>query len=156
MRINESVKVDASCEDVWNFIAEVDNYPKFLVGLTRWEVIGENRGGLGARFRTLIHIGAADVGGLIEVVEWHPPTDIAFTSVTGLDQRGRWRIRDAGEGRSRVEFRWAYGVAGGGLGGLIAERLAAPTLRRNLRQSLQALKRALEGDAGAAKTLAAS
>lgn len=146
MRLSASVKVDASPEDVWNFIAEVDNYPKFLVGLTRWEVVGERRGGLGARFRILINVGAADVGGLIEVVEWHPPSDFAFTSVTGLDQRGRWRVREASDGRTRVEFRWAYGVAGGGIGGLVAERLAAPGLRRRLRRSLERLKSILEGE----------
>jgi uncharacterized membrane protein len=146
MRLNSSVKVDATPEEVWNFISEPDNYPKFLVGLTRWEVVGERRGGLGARFRTLINVGAADVGGLIEVVEWHPPSDIAFTSVTGLDQRGRWRIREASDGRTRVEFRWAYGVAGGGIGGLVAERIAAPGLRRRLRRSMGRLKTILEGE----------
>ncbi|MGZ5309211.1 MAG: SRPBCC family protein [Solirubrobacterales bacterium] len=146
MRINESTRVDASAEEVWNFLADFTNYPGFMVGLTRWEPVGERTSGFGARFRLLIHVGAADVGGLIEVVEWHQPTDIAFTSVTGIDQRGRWRIREGRDNTTRVEFRWAYGVAGGGIGGIVAERLAAPTLRRNLRRSLSRLKLALEGE----------
>ena len=42
---------------------------------------------------------------------------MAWTSVTGVDQRGRWRLREAGDGRTRVEFRFAYGVAGAGIPG---------------------------------------
>ena len=41
-----------------------------------------------------MHVGSADVGGLIEVVEYHPPGDLAWTSITGIDQRGRWRLRE--------------------------------------------------------------
>ena len=50
----------------------------------------------------------------------------------------------AGEGRTRVSFRFAYGVAGGGIAGLIAERVAARSLRRRFRHSLLNLKRDLE------------
>lgn len=145
MRINEAIEIRAPMRDVWDFLADFTNYPEFMVGLTRWELIGKQSAGLGARFRLLIHAGSTDVGGKIEVVEWSEPTDIAFTSVTGIDQRGRWRLRRAREGVTRVEFRWAYGVAGGGIAGLIAERLAAPGLRRNLRRSLVQLQQAVEG-----------
>ena len=55
---------------------------------------------------------------------------MAWTSVTGVDQRGRWRLRRVGGGRTRVEFRFAYGVAGGGTVGWLAEMVAAPTLSR--------------------------
>jgi uncharacterized membrane protein len=92
----------------------------------------------------LLRVGAADVGGLIEIVEWQPEGDMAWSSVTGVDQRGRWRLRELGDGRTRVVFRFAYGVAGGGLAGLIAERVAAPGLSRRFHQSLINLKRAVE------------
>jgi uncharacterized membrane protein len=143
MRLQQSIDVEAPPQRVWDYLAEPSNYLDFMVSLTRWEVI-DRRGGVGDRFRMLIHVGAADVGGLIEVVEWNPPRDMAFTSVTGVDQRGRWRLRERGEGRTRVEFRYAYGVAGGGIAGLIAERISAPTMRRDLRRSLVELKRIIE------------
>ena len=69
---------------------------------------------------------------------------MAWSSVTGVDQRGRWRLRELGDGRTRVTFRFAYGVAGGGLAGLIAERVAAPALSRRFQHSLLALQRAVE------------
>jgi uncharacterized membrane protein len=70
--------------------------------------------------------------------------------VTGIDQRGRWRLRELGDGRTRVTFRFAYGVAGGGLAAVIAERVAAPALTRRFRQSLLNLKDALETERNSA------
>jgi len=144
MRLNESIVVSAPPKLVWEQIAEPSNYLHFMSGITRWEVEGERRQGIGARYRMLIRVGSAEVGGLIEVVEWAPERDLAWTSVLGVDQRGRWRLRELPDGRTRVELRYSYGVAGAGLFGWIAERVAAPSLGANLRRSLQRLKRLVE------------
>jgi uncharacterized membrane protein len=69
---------------------------------------------------------------------------MAWSSVTGVDQRGRWRLREIAPGRTRVELRFAYGVAGSGLIGWISEKVASPTLSAHLRRSLQQLKRQVE------------
>jgi uncharacterized membrane protein len=144
MRIEQKVTVDAPRHLVWEYVTEPANYPVFIEGLTRWEVAGEHHSGLGARYRMLIRVGAAEVGGLIEIVEWSEPGDMAWSSVTGVDQRLRWRIRRLDDGRSRVEFRFAYGVAGAGIAGWISEKAAAPTLRRHMRRSVNQLKRQVE------------
>ena len=117
MRLNESIVISAPRELVWDYIADPANYLHFMSGVTRWEVEGEQRTGLGARYRMLIRVGSAEVGGLIEIVECADARDMAWHSVTGVDQRGRWRLRDADGGRTRVEFRFAYGVAGAGIPG---------------------------------------
>jgi uncharacterized membrane protein len=146
VRIEQKITVDAPRHVVWEYVTEPANYPVFMEGLTRWEVAGDKHKGLGARYRMLLRIGAADVGGLIEVVEWQPEGDMAWSSVTGVDQRGRWRLRETSDGRTRVNFRFAYGVAGGGITGLIAERVAAPALSRKFHRSLLNLKRAVEAE----------
>ena len=144
MRISESIEVSVSPQEVWDYVAEPENYLRFMSGVTRWEIAGEKRSGLGSRFRMLIRVGAAEGGGLIEFVEWSEPRDMAWTSVTGIDQRGRWRIRALPDGRSRVELRYQYGVAGAGVFGLLAERVASPTLGRHIRRTLHQLKRQVE------------
>ncbi len=144
MRLNESVVISAPREAVWDYLADPQNYLRFMSGVTRWEVVGDQPSGLGARHRVLIRVGAAEVGGLIEIVEWSEPGDMAWSSVTGVDQRLRWRIRRLDDGRSRVEFRFAYGVAGAGIAGWISEKAAAPTLRRHMRRSVNQLKRQVE------------
>ena len=125
-------------------ISDPQRMLSFMSGVTRWEVVSEQPIGLGARYRMLIRVGSAEVGGLIEVVEFSEPRDMAWTSVTGLDQRGRWRVRKASGGRTRVELRMAYGVAGSGISGWIAERVAAPLVTTHIRRSLQQLKRLVE------------
>ena len=144
MRLNESVKISAPPQTVFGYIADPENYLRFLSGVTRWEVIGEKANGLGARYRLLLRVGAAEVGGLIEMVEWDEPYDIAWHSVTGVDQRGRFRIRGEDTNRCRVEFRFAYGVVGSGVAGLLTEFASAPTMRRHMRRTLQQLKRQVE------------
>lgn len=152
MRINSSTVVRASREDVWDLISDPETYREFMSGITRWELDGDGasdadgRMRLGSRIRMLIRVGSAQVGGLIEIVECKTGSDMAWSSVTGVDQRGRWRIRGAGEGKVRVELRFSYGVAGAGLSGVLAERVAKPIVERRLRSSLLALKKLAERD----------
>jgi uncharacterized membrane protein len=144
VRIKESTAIHASPEHVWEEIVEPDNYPRFMTGVTRWDVEGEIREGLGARYKMLLRVGSAEVGGLIEIVEEIPRRDLAWTSVTGIDQRGRWRLREGGSGITRVELRFSYGVAGAGLGGWLSEQVSAPLVRRQIKASLAELKRIVE------------
>ena len=148
MRVVASIEINAPPQAVWEFIDEPSRYLGFMSGITRWEVADpEHPRGLGARYRMLMHVGSAEVGGLVEVVEHLPPTDLAWTSIVGIDQRGRWRLRDRGlphAPRTHVELRLSYGVAGAGFFGWLAERAAAPTVRKPLRRSLQQLKRQVE------------
>jgi uncharacterized membrane protein len=151
VRIEEKVTIDAPRNLVWDYVTEPANYPVFMEGLTRWDIEGDRHTGLGARYRMLIRVGAAEVGGLIEIVEWQPDSDMAWSSVTGVDQRGRWRLREFSDGRTRVTFRFAYGVAGGGIAGLIAERVASISLRRRFKQSLENIKHAVESEQARAR-----
>jgi uncharacterized membrane protein len=144
MRVSESIDIGAPCEAVWAVISDPTRYLEFMSGVTRWEVASEKPTGLGARYRMLLLVGAAEIGGLIEVVEWSEPGDMAWTSVTGVDQRGRWRLRARPGGRTRVELRLAYGVAGSGIFGWIAEHVAARPVGDHLRRSLRQLKRLVE------------
>lgn len=145
MRITQSISIHASPAHVWEEIVEPDNYLRFMAGVTRWDVDGEIRTGLGARYRMLLRVGSAEVGGLIEIVEEIPERDLAWTSVTGIDQRGRWRLRERSPGITSAELRFSYGVAGAGIPGWVAEQVSAPIVRRQMKASLAELKRQVEG-----------
>jgi uncharacterized membrane protein len=146
MRVGAQLEIGAPRERVWAAVSDPRQVLSFMSGVTRWEVQGEEPAGLGARYRMLLRVGSAEIGGLIEVVEWDEPCDLAWTSVTGIDQRGRWRLRTLPGEHTRVELRLAYGVAGAGPAGWIAERIAAPAVSAHLRRSLHQLKRLVEQD----------
>jgi uncharacterized membrane protein len=145
MRVESKIEISAPPALVWQYVTDPSRYLHFMSGITRWEVVGSKRIGLGARYRMLLRVGSAEVGGLIEVVEFARHGDLAWTSITGIDQRGRWRLRPAHDGRATVTtLRLSYGVAGSGIWGWLADRVSAPTVRGHLRRSLQQLKRQVE------------
>ena len=144
MRATASRVVSAPLDTVWEIVSNPERALDFMSGITRWEVESDHPTGLGARYRMLLRVGSAEVGGLIEIVEWEPPRELAWTSVTGIDQRGRWRLRPAPGGRTRAEIRLAYGVAGGGIAGWIAERIAAPAVGSHLETTVDQLARLVE------------
>jgi uncharacterized membrane protein len=143
MRVEKRISVEASPSAVWDAVSELRDYPRFMAGITRWDVEGDKRSGLGARYAIRMRIGSAEIGGLIEVVELDEPFELAWTGVTGIDQRGRWRLRERDDGRTDVTLRLGYHAEGGVLGA-IAERFAAPIVGGNLRRSLERLKRQVE------------
>ncbi len=144
MRASAQTTVSAPLEAVWAIVSDPERALSFMSGVTRWEVQSEAPTGLGARYRMLMRVGSAEIGGLIEVVEWEPPRELAWTSITGIDQKGRWRLRPAPGGRSRAEIRLAYGVAGSGVAGWLAEQIAAPAVKSHLRSSARQLASLVE------------
>lgn len=144
MRVVATTEISAPAEAVWKLVSDPARYLEFMSGVTRWEVQSDEPKGIGARYRMLLLVGSAEIGGLIEVVEWTEGSDLAWNSVTGIDQRGRWRLRERTRGRTHVELRLSYGVAGAGLSGWISERLAGPIVSGHLRRSVQQLKRLVE------------
>jgi uncharacterized membrane protein len=143
MRVEQKRRIKASRETVWAWVCDPARYPEFMDGVSRWSVQGDKNTGRGARWDVRLKIGSAPVGGLVEVVEYDEPGDIAWNSVTGLTMRGRWRLRERGDGITEVNLRLAY-QAPGGVMGLIADRVAAPIVSRSLKRSLGNLQMLVE------------
>lgn len=143
MRLQECVEIQAPRQEVWDYISDAENHPLFMAGLTRWDVKKGHKLKKGSRIDMRMAVGSAQVGSLIEVVECDAPGDMAWTSVTGIDQRGRWRLRECGRDRTRVTLRLAYQTPGGLLGWLV-DRVAVRDVRGNVRRSLDALKDQVE------------
>ena len=83
------------------------------------------------------------VGGLMEVVEFDERRDLAWVGITGITLRGRIRLRDAGNGQTKVIFRLSY-QAPGGIWGYIADRVAVGQVNRIVGETLKRLKQIAE------------
>lgn len=143
MRVERRIVVNADRDTVWEVLSDPDRYPSFLAHLERWETLTEGPVRIGARYTVLWKIGSIPVGGIAEVVELDTARDLAWINITGVTQRGRFRLRDAGPGRTTVTFRLAYNSEGGLLG-LIADRVASRWVGRSLAESLKNLRRLVE------------
>jgi acyl-CoA synthetase (AMP-forming)/AMP-acid ligase II/uncharacterized membrane protein len=144
MRAEKDILIDASLEEIWELVSNPDHYDRFWHGLTRLERKNDEQG-LGARFALRMRIGSADVGGLIEIVECDENADMAWTSITGIDHRVRWRLREADDGRTRVVLRLSWDSPGGLLGST-ADRVAAPMVATTLEKTLKNLALELEDE----------
>jgi len=142
MRVQSSIRIDAPRERVWELVSNPRNYERFMEGARFWHLEGEPDTGPRARYTLRMRVRSAEIGGVVEVIEWDPPHELAWTSLTGIDQRGRWILHRDGSG-TEVIFRLGY-HAPGGLMALLADRIAAPFVRRNVAGSLASLKRLIE------------
>ena len=143
MRVAVHTEIAAPRQRVWDYIVDPDHHLEFMDGMTRWEAEGARRTGLGARVSMRMRVGSVQLGGLIEIVEFDPPCDMAWTSVTGVDHRGRWRLRPATADCTDVELRVTY-YAPGGIMGSVADLVAWPIVRGHLQRSLEKLKHRVE------------
>ncbi|MBI2700348.1 cyclase [Mycobacterium gordonae] len=143
MRVDRRIVVNAERDAVWKVLSDPDRYPSFLAHLERWETLTEGPVRVGARYTVLWKIGSIPVGGVAEVVECDTARDLAWINITGVTPPGRFRLRDAGPGRTSVTFRLAYNSEGGLLG-LIADRVASRWVSRSLAESLENLRRIVE------------
>jgi len=144
MRVERDILIDASPEQIWELVSDPGDYDRFWHGLTRLERKNDEQG-LGARFALRMRIGSADVGGLIELVECDEHADMAWTSITGIDHRVRWRLRESDDGRTRVVLRLSWDSPGGLLGS-VADRVAAPMVASTLEETLKNLALELEDE----------
>ena len=143
MRVQRQCVVNADRDTVWKVVSDPDCYPDFMASLRRWETVTEGPARVGARYTVLWQIGSVPIGGVIEVSEFDPARDLAWIGISGVSLRGRFRIRDAGNGRTKIVFRLAYESAGNLLG-IIADHVASRQVGRNMSETLKNLKRMVE------------
>jgi len=143
MRLDRRCVIDADPDSVWKVVSNPDCYPEFMASLERWETVTEGPPDVGSRFTVHWKIGSVPIGGVVEIVEFDHARDLAWIGITGITLRGRFRLRDAGDGRTKVNFRLAY-EAPGGIFGLIADRVAARQVGRNMSETLQRLRALIE------------
>jgi uncharacterized membrane protein len=142
MRVEESIRIAAPREEVWRYVSDPERYSEFMVGSSWSRVPGEPASGLRARSQIEIRVRSIDLGGVVEVVEWDPPHELAWTNITGIDQRGRWILRDCGA-ETETTLRVSYQVPGGFLA-VVASQLGRPLIQRDVRRSLEALTEAVQ------------
>jgi uncharacterized membrane protein len=143
MRVERRCTINADRDAVWKVVSDPGCYPSFMSNLQRWENATAGPPGVGARYTVHWKIGSVPVGGLIELVEFDDARDLAWVGITGVNLRGRIRLRDAAQGRTNVTFRLSY-QAPGGIWGYIADRVAVRQVGRTLADTLKRLKALVE------------
>ena len=124
----------AAASEIWELVTDPDNYDALLARDHAARARGTKQERARARAsRCGCAIGSADIGGLVEVVECDETRDMAWTSITGIDHRVRWRLRESDDGRHEGDAAAVAGTRPGGLLGNVADRLVGADGRDDTR-----------------------
>lgn len=143
MRFEHRVEINAPIEQVWDAFADPLSLAR-LVGsaMTITPASEGQQPGRDARYRVLMKIGAALVGGDMIIVEYTRPREFAWKGFTGVDHRLRLRLRPGAGGSTMVTLRFAYDAPG--VLGTAADLAAYPRLHSTLEHALTTAKHELE------------
>jgi carbon monoxide dehydrogenase subunit G len=138
-----STRIDATPEQVFDFIDDWRNAMRYMKRMTRWDLVDPEGGtGVGAVFRVDVAAGPRKLGGRFQVTAHDRPHRIAFRSMEDVRVEGSWTLQPEGNG-TRLVLNASYDLPGG-----IAGRLVGTFLRGNaqndLDESVRTLKRLVE------------
>jgi fatty-acyl-CoA synthase len=141
MRLHERIDLPVSPERAWRAVVDPRVVGRTMPGLVSFEVLGDGPLGQGTRLRSVLRVGAAELGSELEVTVFRDGRDVVATGVTGIDLHVAVRVRPIGDG-ARISVRAGYNPPGG-VAGALAGVLALPEMRRRLREMLRGVERLL-------------
>jgi carbon monoxide dehydrogenase subunit G len=138
VRIEEQSDIGVQPQRVWRVVSDPARLGRLDAGVIVEPDPANDGPGLRARYRAMLRIGPVPVGGDIEIVEFVPRRELAWTSLTGVDQRFRLRLRPLEGGRTHVILRFSYSSPGPL--GLVSDLVGYNRVRQLMHHLLQAIK----------------
>ena len=141
------VTVKCSPERAFDYFADHRHVAEVLDGVTRWEPIGAQTSGLGARYNVEMTTLGFPLRSVLRLNRWRRPHEIGWVAESGLiKQEGGFTFKKA-SGGVHVELRIAYEPPASFLGAAIASRFDG-TVRRRLKAALERIRDKLEETPG--------
>ena len=137
MRVQKSIEIEASPEEVWAFLTEPEKILEWYVPLRKFEYTSEQKSGVGAPFRFEQKAAAGTLELNCAVTEWVENEVFAFRMTSGnimKDYAERWTVEATPSG-SRFTFTEEGELPFGVIGRLIrplAERSSGATVEKML------------------------
>jgi uncharacterized membrane protein len=131
-------EIAAPVETVFAYVDDHKNTTKYMKGLTKWAPTTDVVHGKDAEFEVVMKAGPKDLGSVVHITAWTENKTIAWKSVDGFKQTGKWAFTKKGD-KTHVVFDMEYDL-GGGIAGKMLGKVAEPVVRGNLEQSVNELK----------------
>lgn len=141
-KLSSEIDIARPPSEVFAILEDVGRYCDFFIGLSQWQPLGEGPMAEGSRYRVVLDVGSAHVGGTIRILRYEPGRLIAWESESGLSQSGSWRLSETPDGTHLV-LTVGFELGGGPVGWLV-ERMAGQVVSRDLRATCLAVRRRLE------------
>lgn len=137
----KSVQINRSPDEVFEFMSDPSNDPKWRDSAVSSEWISEGPTQVGSRFKSVDRILGREIEAISEVTKWNPPHRYGQKSAEGPVPFELDITLEPDDGGTRVTL-----VGQAEMGGFfkIAEGLAGRQLEKQIEKDLAGLKRALE------------
>lgn len=138
-----AVVVRREPQAVFEWIADYRHVATVLEGVTRWEPLGPETRGRGARFGVSMSALGFPLENELVLDVWDEPRAIGWRSESGqIEQSGRWDFRPRPEG-TEVSLRIGYRPPLGIVGQMVAGEVDG-LVRSRLQEALGRMKQTLE------------
>lgn len=142
IRLNEATTISRSPGDVFAFLADLTNFPKWRANLVSFEILTAGPTGVGTRCVEVVQVGPMRATGTCDVTEFSAGRTMAFKAVSaGIVYDGRIVVEPRDEG-SKLTLTGDVQVMG-------FLKLMQPMLKRRLasgiKKEVSSVKGALEG-----------
>lgn len=142
-RFSALVVIERSPIAVFEWVADYHHVASVLEGVTRWEPLGPETRGRGARFQVAMSALGLPLENVLVLDVWEEPSAIGWRSESGLiEQTGRWDFRPRAEG-TEVSLTIGYRPPLGLVGRVVAGEVDG-LVRARLQRALEGMKHRLE------------
>ena len=135
-RIVVDIVIDASPEDIWDELAEIERHVEWMTDAASIEFHDEQRRGVGTTFTCLTKLGPVSLDDVMEVTRWDECEAMGVRHSGLVSGEGTFELQLVNARSTRVVWReelsFPWWMAGS-LGGVVGGRVLALVWRRNLR-----------------------
>ena len=143
LEFGAAVTAKTTPERAFEYFADYHHVALVLEGVTRWEPVGGQTRGIGARYRVELTALGLPLRNVLRLDRWRQPEEIGWVSESGLvKQEGRFHFGRVKDG-VRIELRIAYEPPASVIGTAVARRLD-PMVRARLQHALERIRDLLE------------
>jgi len=131
LELSVPITVGASPEKAFDYFADHRHVAKVLEGVSRWDPVGAQTQGVGARYTVEMSALGFPLRSVLRLDKWRRPHEIGWVSESGLiKQRGSFTFSRIPAGGTRIVLRIEYRPPASLLGAAVASRLDGFVRRR--------------------------
>jgi carbon monoxide dehydrogenase subunit G len=148
--IDGAVEIDATPEQVWAVLQQIDRHVEWMYEAVAVRFIGEQTSGVDTEFFCDTKVGPFKLVDRMIITEWSPPTTMGVRHTGAVTGEGMFTLQQVGagsdEGRVRTHFTWQEQLRfPWWLGGRVGAAVAGPAVLRPIwKRNLRAFKRQIE------------
>lgn len=141
--IHHTSTANAPVDVVFEYLDDYSTAPEWMLGLSKFEPIGDKTRGLGAVFDGSMKLGPKTLHSTVEVTEWVENKMITMKSIKGFVNWSTWHFKQLGPDETELVVDFTY-ILPGGVAGKALGRIIEPFVAIAIKHSEHTLRTKVE------------